>query len=196
MIKCLRKLLFSSLAVIFTTTTYADGVSFDSSDNMLLIPAISVNDRFVANGRLKLETNGQFVIEGFIELSDNENTILEKIESLPCGPADLLGRLAARNAFVSGDESYCLVKESIITTEGGSIFEYILIENGNAQFITDNRLDSFSTCCFESESEFTQVKFGFIENDVFTEQTAVDQIDFDREYILQMTGEGDNEVKF
>ena len=60
--------------------------------------------------------------------------------------------------------------------------------------ISDNRMDGFSVCCFSSHGVFTKVKFGFIQDGVFVEQTAVGQIDFEREYVLQLTG--DRAVEF
>jgi len=123
---------------------------------------------------------------------------VEKIESLPCGSANILGKLAAQNAFVRGDESYCLVRKSFTTVEGHDTFVYLLIENGTAQFVDDNRLDGFGQCCFHDifPDGIAQIRFGFVQDGAFIEQTATDQIDFEREYILQLTGEGDEIVEF
>ncbi len=203
MIEYVRTLLLVSLVVIFATTAYAyetpygkyvGGASFDSSENMLRIPGVKIDDRYVANARLKLDTNGQFIIEDFIELSDDERTVLEKIDSMPCGPADILGKLTARNAFVNG-ESYCLMRAPGFTIEGGNVFDYLLIENGAAYLVFDIRDDPFGgPCCFNILPTITQVRFGFLQDGAFIEQTTADQIDFLREYILQLIG--DNLVEF
>ncbi|RKZ83041.1 MAG: hypothetical protein DRR19_19710 [Candidatus Parabeggiatoa sp. nov. 1] len=186
----MRNFLVVILLVISASASYADSPSFSSDNNLLLMPEVNVNGRFIVNVRLKLETNGQYVVEDFTALSDDEEAFLVKIKSLPCGPADTLGRLAARNAFVNGNESYCLVSNPTFTIEGGRIVRYLLIENGTVQIVVDNRLDGYGVCCFHSVVGFTELQFGFMEDGVFIEQTAIDQIDFERKYILQLIGEG------
>lgn len=205
-------LLFVSLAVMCNTILYAtydlldedgnfidrdllitdaegNGVTLYTSENILNIPLAKVNDRYVANARLRFESNGQFVVEGFKEIPDSQQAMVEKLQSLPCGKADTLGRWAARNAFLKGDESYCLVKGPMRTFEAGIFYTYLLIENGTAQTIDDTRRDL--QCCFDIvvTGGETQVKFGYVENGELIEVTELSQIDFEREHQLRLIGD-------
>lgn len=79
---------------------------------------------------------------------------------MPCGPADILGKLAARNAFVNG-ESYCLMRGPGFTIEGGNVFDYLLIENGAAYLVFDIRDDPFGGMLFQYFTDHYSSKVWF-----------------------------------
>ena len=170
-------------------TVYKDWSTFNSERNSLFMQEVKVDGRFIVNVRLTLDDTGQYAIKQHQALSDKEDTLLKKIKSLHCAPSDTLGRLAAHTAFMKGNESYCLIS-LFVTTEGGSIVNYLVVENGTAQKITDWRGDMFGDCCFQSDTVFTGVELGVLENNVFVKQEIENSADLKREYILRLTKTG------
>ncbi len=132
-----------------------------------------------------------FNSHSLIRLESKQQELLDKIESIPCGSADNLGKLAAKNEFIDGHKRYCLVKNPSITVEGGKIFSYLFIENGTAQVIIDVRDDFFSGCCvFLRAIMFDTMQFGFDSEGTFIEQTSLSEVDLNNEYILKLSAEG------
>ncbi len=186
-----------------------DSSSFHSKDDILRMKEVEVNGIYYVDVRLKLDTSGQYSVTHFRKkLSDTESEMLRKIKSRNCGLVDTLGRLSAHNASTKAKEilrsinngvsssefqvhyedvTYCLVSKPISFTDPGFVFRYLFIKNGAIQLIADTRGDSYTSKLF-GITEFTDTKFGLIENGIFIEKTIAD-INFEKDYVLQLIKE-------
>ena len=135
----MKKNLLSTFLFLYSGLLIADSASYSSSDNTLKLPDVSVNEQIWVNVKLKLDTNGQYVVEDYEKLSDSEELILVKMNTFSCGTDDILGKLAAKNAFISGNKNYCLKKEPVTGDEPGYCQSYLIIENEDMQIATDCR---------------------------------------------------------
>ena len=96
-------------------------------------------------------------------------------------------------SFINGNTNYCLVKTLLTTIEGGRILSYLFIENGLASIIIDARDDTFRGCCQHLYSiQYNNMQFAYTQKEAFIEQSTLADIDFERNYILMLTG---NEVE-
>ena len=118
--------------------------------------------------------------------SNAENALLVKVKSMSCGLADTFGRLGAIHAF-HHQQRYCL-SQITPTGEGGKITKYLLVENGTVQTIYDSRFDVYSSQTV-SQTIYTDLKFGYMENSTFVEQTDINKTNFNRNHILILIGE-------
>jgi len=185
------------LLSICTITVNAESVFYSSSSNNLFIPEVEIDGHMYIKGVLHLDDNGRYRVNGLTKLENVQEDLLLKINSIPCGQTDTLGRLAAYRAFKDGHKSYCLVKTVSITVEGGKILSYLFIENGVAQIITDTRNDTFRGCClFLYSTNYANVQFGYIKDGLLVGQSALSDIDFEREYTLKVTGDDMEESFF
>ncbi len=183
--------LFFTLSVLFSiVSNAAEPARYSSNLELLFIPEVKIDDQVYIRGVLHLKSNGEYRVNALVKLEPKQADLLEKIESIPCGPADNLGKLAAMYALIDGHINYCLVKNPSITVEGGKIFSYLLIENGTVQVIGDFRDDLFAGCCdFLSSTLFDTMQFGYNNEGNFIEQTSLKEINLNNEYILRLSSE-------
>lgn len=184
------------ILTVCTLSVYAESVFYSSALNLLFLPEVKINGQMYIKGVLKLDDNGQYTVNSLTQLDTEQKVLLDKTKSIPCGPADTLGRLAAYRSFIDGSNSYCLVKLTT-TVEGGIILRYLFIENGQVQTITDTRDDAFAGCClFLRSTQYNDVQFGYLEADVLVEQNKLADINFERDYLLKINGDGTNNSSY
>jgi len=175
---------------VFAKELYADDAMFSTYSNTLYLSDLKIlGDAPAAafyNVYLILKPNGQYEIYHYEAASNTENALLLKAKSMSCGLTDTFGRLGAIHAF-HNQQTYCL-STTTSTTEGGKITQYLLIENGLVQTVYDSRFDVYSSQTV-SRTAYTDLKFGYMENDIFIEQVDINKTDFNRKYILMLTGE-------
>lgn len=187
MFRCLWFILLTS----YLLSARSESVFYSSELNMLFVPEVEINGKMYIKGVLHLDNNGIYTVNSLTMLDAEQESLLLKINSHPCGQPDALGKFSAYRNFIKGDTEFCLVDVSSVTVEGGKILSYLFIENGSAQVITDTRNDTFRDCClYLLNSNYDDLKFGYIKGDVFVEESDLSNIDFEREYILKLTGDG------
>lgn len=177
--------------VLCISSAHAKPAFYSPDLKLLFIPEVKINGHLYIDGVLNLENNGEYSVNNLTHLEPGQQDLLNKIKSIPCGPADTLGRFSAYLSFINGNSSYCLVKTPSITVEGGRIFSYLFIENGSASVIIDLRDDTYRGCCQHLYStKIEHIQFGHIQADIFIEQNALADIDFEHDYIIKLTGDG------
>lgn len=179
------------LLVLCISSVHAKSTFYRSSSNLLFVPEVEIDGHIYIDGVLSLMENGKYRVNGLTALEPAQESLLKKINSIPCGQADTLGRFSAYMSFINGNTAYCLVKTQLITVEGGRILSYLFIENGLASIIIDARNDTFRGCCRHLyDAQYNGIQFGYIKDDIFVEQSTLTDIDFERDYILKLIGNG------
>ena len=146
-----------------------------SSNTYLRVPVVKFGDHLYTNISLKLENNGQFSLDEYTDLTDDEESLVNKINNSHCVPNEAFGRFVAKIAFVSGNQTYCLVS-SFTGTDPGFYISYLFIENGKAILVQDTRYEPYQSNpeVYIVTDSISSINFGTIENQVFTEQSGID----------------------
>lgn len=187
MIRTLLLLLFFS----FSFQVISASPTFYAQNSNLYLPEVKIDDQLYSDIYIKLNANGAYSIAHFETLDSNEQEILTKINTCICGPSDTLGKFSAKKSFDSGDKNYCLAQKPFTGTDPGSYQYFLFIENGTIEFAVDKRTAMYEADNFSSTTNYTDLKFGYMDGDIFVEVTSLEQIDFEKIYILQLLKDGE-----
>lgn len=190
--------ILSALSVIYTVASHAAQTArYSTNLELLSVPEVKIDGQTYILGGVYLKSNGEYDVSHLIKLEPEQAALVDKINSIPCGSADNLSKLAAQHVFIDGHKSYCLVDIPITTVEGGKIYRYLFIENGTAQVIIDVRDDLFAGCCeFLRSMTFHTMRFGYQSANGFIEQMSLAEIDLSREYILKLSVQNVNDLDY
>ena len=192
----MQKLLWLSLLLLVCNSGKADEAVFYKSPGRLYLPNVKIEDKVYANVWLTMKSDKSFSLLAYQPLSESESPVYQKIQDTDCRPADVFNKLAAYKAYLDGDTSLCLIHSRFSTIEGALVSSYVLIENSTLQFVTDGSRDSFGVCCFYINNDYSNLEYGYLENGLFIPLSLFDTLDFERQYVLRLSGESVMTVEF
>ncbi|MCG8414534.1 MAG: hypothetical protein MI746_09995 [Pseudomonadales bacterium] len=175
------------VAALFSVIALAQDASYDSSNNLLLIPSINAEGAYFARVILALTDDNFLEVTQFSELSNEENLILARINQSNCLTAHPLTKLLAIPAFQTLESSLCLKQSLGSGAEGGTLFSYLLIDQEGPTLVIDNRQVGFSACCLEIYDGINNIQAGYYESEVFVEWDLSSPIELSRDYVLRLS---------